>query len=67
MNGEFPGGEIIEFGLKDDGVGIAETSDKHVSQEILDKVEEYRTQLVDGELTAPATDAEFEEFMKNVK
>lgn len=67
MDGEFPGGEIIEFGLKDDGVGIAETSDKHVSKEILDKVEEYRQQLVDGELTAPATDAEFEEFMKNVK
>ncbi len=67
MDGKFPAGEIIEFGLKDDGVGIAETSDKHVSKEILDKVEEYRQQLVDGELTAPATDAEFEEFMKNVK
>lgn len=67
MEGNFPGGEIIEFGLKDDGVGIAETSDKNVPADILSQVDEYRQQLIDGELTAPATDAEFEEFMKTVE
>lgn len=67
MDGKFPGGEIIEFGLKDEGVGIAPTSDKNVAADVLTKVDEYRQKLIDGELTAPATDAEFEEFMKTVK
>ncbi|KAB2860317.1 MAG: BMP family ABC transporter substrate-binding protein, partial [Exiguobacterium chiriqhucha] len=53
--------------LKDDGVGIAETSDENVAADVLTKVEEYRTQLIDGDITAPATHAEFEEFMKTVK
>ncbi|UTT41744.1 BMP family lipoprotein [Exiguobacterium aurantiacum] len=67
MEDKFPAGEIVEFSLKDDGVGIAETSDENVSADVLAKVEEYRTQLIDGDITAPATDAEFEEFMKTVK
>lgn len=67
MDGNFPGGDIIEFGLKDDGVGIADTSEKNVSADVLTKVDEYRQQLIDGDITAPATDAEFEEFMKTVK
>jgi len=67
MEDKFPAGEIVEFSLKDDGVGIAETSDENVAADVLTKVEEYRTQLIDGDITAPATDAEFEEFMKTVK
>ncbi|MCT4776146.1 BMP family protein [Exiguobacterium aquaticum] len=67
MEDKFPAGEIVEFSLKDDGVGIAETSDENVAADVLAKVEEYRTQLIDGDITAPATDAEFEEFMKTVK
>ncbi|WP_232939406.1 BMP family lipoprotein [Exiguobacterium aurantiacum] len=67
MEDKFPAGEIVEFSLKDDGVGIAETSDENVSADVLAKVEEYRTKLIDGDITAPATDAEFEEFMKTVK
>ncbi|TCI37731.1 MULTISPECIES: BMP family protein [unclassified Exiguobacterium] len=67
MEDKFPAGEIVEFSLKDDGVGIAETSSENVAADVLTKVEEYRTQLIDGDITAPATDAEFEEFMKTVK
>lgn len=67
MEDKFPAGEIVEFSLKDDGVGIAETSDKNVAADVLTKVDEYRQQLIDGDITAPATDAEFEEFMKTVK
>lgn len=67
MEDKFPAGEIVEFSLKDEGVGIAETSSENVAADVLTKVEEYRTQLIDGDITAPATDAEFEEFMKTVK
>lgn len=67
MDGKFPAGEVVEFSLKDEGVGIAPTSEENVAADVLTKVDEYRQQIIDGDVVAPATDAEFEEFMKNVK
>jgi basic membrane protein A len=61
-NGSFPGGTATELGLVDNGVGIAPTSDKHVSKEILDKVEEYKQKIIAGEIKVPQTDAEFQQF-----
>ncbi|RNA68499.1 BMP family lipoprotein [Alteribacter keqinensis] len=61
MNGEYPGGEIIEFGLEDNGVGIAETQD-NVSEEALQAVEEYKQMILDGEIDVPHNDDEFEEY-----
>ncbi|WP_249870793.1 BMP family lipoprotein [Oceanobacillus saliphilus] len=51
--GEFPGGEETSLGLKEDGVDIAPTSDKNVSPEVLDVVEEYRQKIIDGEIEVP--------------
>lgn len=65
MNGNFPGGEILEFTLEDDGVGIAETQD-NVSQEALDSVEEYEQMIIDGEIEVPQTDEEYEEFLSSL-
>lgn len=67
MDGKFPAGEVVEFSLKDEGVGIASTSEENVAADVLTKVDEYRQRIIDGDVVAPATDAEFEEFMKNVK
>ncbi|WP_147803112.1 BMP family lipoprotein [Alkalicoccus halolimnae] len=64
LNGNFPGGEVIELGLEDDGVGIAETQDD-VSQEALDAVEEYEQMITDGEIEVPQTDEEYEEFLSS--
>ncbi|UTR09123.1 BMP family ABC transporter substrate-binding protein [Evansella sp. LMS18] len=61
MEGNFPGGDILEFGLEDQGVGIAETTD-NVEQESLDAVEDYKQQILDGDIEVPQTDEEFEEF-----
>ncbi|WP_078597447.1 BMP family lipoprotein [Evansella clarkii] len=61
LEGNFPGGEILEFGLEDQGVGIAETTD-NVEQESLDAVEDYKQQILDGDIDVPQTDEEFEEF-----
>ncbi|MFC0188836.1 BMP family protein [Fictibacillus aquaticus] len=61
MDGKFPGGEIVEFGLDKDGVGIAPT-EENVSAEALKMVEEYEKKIIDGEVTVPKTDKEFEEF-----
>ncbi|QDI90420.1 BMP family ABC transporter substrate-binding protein [Salicibibacter halophilus] len=61
MEGNFPGGEILEFDLEDDGVGIAETRD-HVSEEALEAAEEYTEMIINGEIDVPETVEEFETF-----
>ncbi|MDM5316464.1 BMP family protein [Fictibacillus sp. b24] len=66
MNGEFPGGKIVEFGLKEDGVGIAPTQD-NVEPDALKSVEDFKKKIIGGEVKVPKTDAEFEEFKKNLK
>ncbi len=63
MEGNFPGGEIVEFGLEEDGVGIAPTTD-NVSEEALKMVEEYKEKIVAGEVEVPKTDDEFASFNK---
>ncbi|RIW29308.1 BMP family ABC transporter substrate-binding protein [Bacillus salacetis] len=52
MKGEFPGGEIVEYGLEDDGVGIAPTQD-NLSEEVLAAVEEWKEKIVNGEVEVP--------------
>jgi basic membrane protein A len=62
MDGNFPGGEIVEFGLEDQGVGIAPTTE-NVSEESLQLVDEYKQKIIDGEITVPATDEEYETYL----
>lgn len=61
MEGNFPGGEIVEFGLEEDGVGIAPTKD-NVSEEALNMVKEYKEKIVNGDVKVPQTDEEFKTF-----
>ncbi|MGM8211698.1 BMP family lipoprotein [Virgibacillus sp. W0430] len=62
MNGEFPGGEIIEFGLEDEGVGIATTNEEALSTDVLDAVKEWEDKIKAGEITVPKTRDELKEF-----
>lgn len=66
MKGKFPGGEVLAYGLKENGVGIAPTT-KNVSKEALDKVKEYQKKIVDGSITVPKTDKEYNTFLSNLK
>jgi basic membrane protein A len=50
--GKWKGGTDAVFNLANDGVAVGTTSDK-VSQEILDKVEELKQQIIDGEIKPP--------------
>lgn len=54
IDGTFKGGQVTNLTLKDDGVGLPETSKANVSQEILDKVEEFKQKIINGEITVPA-------------
>ncbi|MFN7249404.1 MAG: BMP family protein [Anaerobacillus sp.] len=63
MNGDFPGGQIVEFGLADEGVGIAPTTE-NLSAEILAAIEEFKAKILNGEINVPKTDDEFADFKK---
>lgn len=63
MNGDFPGGEILEYGLEDEGVGIATTTE-NMSEEALSTVDEYIERILSGEINVPTTDEQYEEYLK---
>ncbi|MDT9726018.1 BMP family ABC transporter substrate-binding protein [Xylanibacillus composti] len=52
MRDEFKGGEVVTLGLKENGVGLPEHN-PNLPQEVLDKVEEFKQRIIDGELTVP--------------
>ncbi len=54
MNGDFPGGENIQYGLDDNAVGISE-SQENVSEEALKAVEEWTKKIKSGETKVPTT------------
>lgn len=60
--GNFPGGKETVLGLKEDGVGLASSSDKHVPKNILAKVDDYRKKIIAGQIKVPSTEAEFNAF-----
>ncbi|MCD8510662.1 MAG: BMP family protein [Bacillus sp. (in: Bacteria)] len=64
-NGNYPGGEILEFGLEDEGVGIAPTQD-NVTQESLDAVEEWKQRILNGDITVPQTDDEYDDYLNSL-
>ncbi len=68
VKGEFPGGTTITYGLEDGGaVDIAPSSDKHVPQDILDRVEELKQQIIDGEFEVPYDEASYKAFIDSLE
>ena len=64
VKGEFKGGEISTFGLSEDGVGIAPTTDKNVDVEILAFVEEQAEKIKNSEIKVPSNEEEYKNFKK---
>ncbi len=64
VNGEFAGGEVMYYGLKEDGVGIPESTSKLVDKEILDFVNEQAEKIKNGEIKVPSTDKEYNKYIK---
>jgi basic membrane protein A and related proteins len=58
-NGEFPGGEVIEYGLEENAIMISE-SQEHVSEEALAAVAEWTEKIKSGEVKVPATQEELD-------
>lgn len=64
QKGVFKGGESVVYNLSNEGVGIAPTTGKHVPKEILDEVDGLIAKIKSGEIVVPATDAEYQAFIK---
>ena len=54
QEGSFKGGTDALFNLENDGVAVGKTSDK-VSKDILDKVDELKQQIIDGQVKPKST------------
>lgn len=61
MEGNFPGGEVIEYGLDVDGVGIAETKD-NLPEDVLKAVDDWKQKIINGDVKVPLTRAEYDEY-----
>lgn len=61
LNGNFQPGTIV-FGLEENGVGLAPTTDENTPQEVIDRVQELRQMVIDGEITVPSTTDELADF-----
>lgn len=64
IDGNFKGGKdnVFVMGLKEDGVGIAETSKDTVSEEILQLAEKYKKEIVDEKIKVPETIEDVKSF-----
>ncbi|MFC4617402.1 BMP family protein [Camelliibacillus cellulosilyticus] len=65
-DGDFPGGKTLQFGLKDKGVGLSDHTD-HITQDVLKKVDDFKKKIVDGDITPPKTDKEYQDYLKTLK
>lgn len=58
----FKGGTVITLGLKEEGVGIAPTSNKNVPKDILDLVKTYQNKVIAGTIVVPANRQQAKDF-----
>jgi basic membrane protein A and related proteins len=61
MEGKFEAGMKV-YGLAENGVGLAETTDRNTPQEVIDQVNQLRQRIIDGEFEVPATEEELANF-----
>jgi basic membrane protein A and related proteins len=63
MNGEFPGGEILRYGLAEEGVELAPINEEVANKaEIEAAVNEWVDKIKNGEITVPETVADLKNF-----
>jgi basic membrane protein A len=51
-DGKFPGGQQIEYGLKQGGVGIA-PSTENISKNVLKQVDDWKQKIINGQVNIP--------------
>lgn len=62
IDGKWQGGSTVDYGVAEQGVGIAPTSNKHVPAELLEKVDAIQEKIASGEIVVPLTNDEADAF-----
>ncbi len=65
VEGKFPGGQTVVYGLKDGGVDIAPTSDKHVPANILKEVKKQKQAIIDGKIIVPINEEQYKKYLES--
>lgn len=55
VKGNFQGGKHVELGLKENGVGVAATSEKNTPKDVLDLANKFTEAIKAGKFAVPAT------------
>jgi basic membrane protein A len=66
MNGEFPGGEVLEYGLDQDAISIARTNEEALNEDIITAIEEWKQKIVDGDVEVPSTREELKGYLDSL-
>lgn len=63
LDGNYQGGQVIVNTLASGGVGLSDTTKEHVSQDILDYVDEQAAKIKSGEIIVPENEAQYNEIV----
>lgn len=66
LEGDFPGGKILEFGLSDDGVFLAKTNEDAITDEIVSAVDDWKEKIIKGDVDVPQTRDELKTFEESL-
>jgi len=61
LNGNFQGGRILRFGIKENGVGLSK-QDKNLNKDTKEQVKLYEENIKSGKIEVPKTKKEFDNF-----
>lgn len=62
IDNTFQGGKTLEFGLKENGVGMADTTKNNTKADVVDLANKYKDAIVNGTLIVPSTLADVKNF-----
>ncbi|MFC4557182.1 BMP family protein [Virgibacillus kekensis] len=66
MEGEFPGGEVLAYGLEDGGVSVAKTNEEALTDEIVKEIESWKEKIINEDVKVPQTREEAEEYVNGL-
>ncbi|RLL45371.1 BMP family ABC transporter substrate-binding protein [Oceanobacillus piezotolerans] len=66
VDGKFPGGEQLVYGIEEDGISIATTNEEAMTDEIITAVEEWEAKILNGEVEVPTTGEELDSYLESL-
>jgi basic membrane protein A len=66
MEGNFKGGQEVYYGIKENGVGLAQSTNKLVPKEILEEIEKVKEEISNKKIIVPKNYDEFLKFKNSI-